>query len=55
VVVEHGWGSRVFDPHGGGAPEVLGANRNLLTANDAEDPLSQMSAFNETRVTLHPA
>jgi formate dehydrogenase len=55
VVVEHGWGSRVFDPGGDGSPEVLGANRNLLAANDAEDPLSQMSAFNETAVVLEPA
>jgi len=52
VVVEHGWGSRVFDPVEGGPPDVLGANRNLLTARTEEDPLSQMSAFNETWVAV---
>ena len=52
VIVEHGWGSRVFDPAGGGEPAVLGANRNLLTARTEEDPLSQMSAFNETWVAV---
>ena len=52
VIVEHGWGSRVFDPAGGGQPYVLGANRNLLTTLTEEDPLSQMSAFNETWVAV---
>ncbi|MGZ8807868.1 MAG: molybdopterin-containing oxidoreductase family protein, partial [Mycobacterium sp.] len=37
VVVEHGWGSRVFDPSGGVLPDQQGANRNLLTALDEED------------------
>jgi formate dehydrogenase len=54
VIVEHGWGSRVFDPVGGGDPDLLGANRNLLTARSEEDPLSQMSAFNETWVAVEP-
>lgn len=54
VVVEHGWGSRVFDPRGGASPDQQGANRNLLTALDEEDPLSQMSAFNETWVAVEP-
>jgi formate dehydrogenase len=54
VIVEHGWGSRVFDPADGGDPDVLGANRNLLTARTEEDPLSQMSAFNETWVAVEP-
>ena len=30
VVVDHGWGSRIFDPRGGGQPQSYGANRNLL-------------------------
>ncbi|CAM3129327.1 molybdopterin-dependent oxidoreductase [Mycobacterium colombiense] len=55
VVIEHGWGSRVFDPTGSEPPDVLGANRNLLTARTEEDPLSQMSAFNETWVAVEPA
>jgi formate dehydrogenase len=54
VIVEHGWGSRVCDPIGGDEPAVLGANRNLLTARTEEDPLSQMSAFNETWVAVEP-
>jgi formate dehydrogenase len=52
VIVEHGWGSRVFDPAGGGEPYVLGANRNLLTTMTEEDLLSQMSASNETWVAV---
>ncbi|WP_328354891.1 molybdopterin-dependent oxidoreductase [Mycobacterium sp. NBC_00419] len=54
VIVEHGWGSRVFDPNGTAEPDVVGVNRNLLTAADEEDPLSLMSAFNETWVTVEP-
>jgi len=54
VIVEHGWGSRVFDPTGTLDPDVVGANRNLLTAGDEEDPLSLMSAFNETWVAVEP-
>jgi formate dehydrogenase len=54
VVVEHGWGSRVFDPSGEALPDRQGANRNLLTRLDEQDPLSQMSAFNETWVAVEP-
>lgn len=54
VVVEHGWGSRVFDPTGTSQPDILGANRNLLTARNEEDPLSLMTAFNETWVAVEP-
>jgi formate dehydrogenase len=50
VIVDHGWGSRVFDPRGGGPPEAYGANRNLLVANSAVDPLSQTPALNSTYV-----
>jgi formate dehydrogenase len=53
-VVEHGWGSRVFDPSGEALPDRQGANRNLLTRLDEQDPLSQMSAFNETWVAVEP-
>lgn len=52
VAVEHGWGSRVFDPRHGGEPAVFGANRNLLVANDALDPLSQTPALNSAWVAL---
>jgi len=50
VVVDHGWGSRVFDPRGGGAPECHGVNRNLLVDNAAVDPLSQTPPLNSTYV-----
>jgi formate dehydrogenase len=50
VCVEHGWGSRVFDPTGDGAPIVHGVNRNLLVTNTELDPLSQASPLNGTPV-----
>jgi len=52
VCVPHGWGSRVFDPVGGGEPEAFGANRNLLVDNARIDPLSQTPAFNSCAVRL---
>jgi formate dehydrogenase len=50
VVIDHGWGSRVFDPRGGGAPQSFGVNRNLLVDGDAVDPLSQTSALSAAYV-----
>ena len=50
VIVDHGWGSRIFDPRGGGAPESYGANRNLLIDDVSVDPLSQTSALNSAYV-----
>lgn len=50
VIVDHGWGSRIFDPRGGGAPQGFGANRNLLVDGSSLDPLSQTSALSETYV-----
>lgn len=50
VIVDHGWGSRVFDPRGGGAPEGFGVNRNLLVDGRSLDPLSQTSTLSETYV-----
>ena len=55
VCIDHGWGSRVFDPAGGGAPAGLGANRNLLVDNRAVDPLSGTAAFNDAFVAVVPA
>ena len=54
VCVDHGWGSRVFDPAGGEAPLELGANRNLLADNRSVDPLSGTAAFNDTFVAVVP-
>ncbi len=45
LIIDHGWGSRVFDPARGGAPQTHGVNRNLLIAADPVDPLSQTPAL----------
>ena len=50
VIVDHGWGSRIFDPRGGGAPESFGANRNLLVDGGPVDPLSQTTALSSAYV-----
>lgn len=55
VCVDHGWGSRVFDPVGDEAPVSLGANRNLLVDNRAVDPLSGTAAFNDQFVAVRTA
>lgn len=51
VVVDHGWGSRIFDPHGGAESQSFGVNRNLLVGDEV-DPLSQTSALSSTYVGL---
>ena len=45
VIVDHGWGSRIFDPRTGGEPVSYGANRNLLIDDVSVDPLSGTSAL----------
>jgi len=50
VIVDHGWGSRIFDPRGGSQPESYGANRNLLIDGGPIDPLSQTSALSSSYV-----
>jgi formate dehydrogenase len=52
VVVDHGWGSRIFDPRGGRPPESYGANRNLLIAGAPVDPLSQTPAMSSSYVGI---
>lgn len=52
VVVDHGWGSRIFDPRGGGEPLSYGVNRNLLVDGEGMDPLSQTSTLSATYVGL---
>lgn len=52
VVMDHGWGSRVFDPRGGAAPQVYGVNRNLLVDGSSVDPLSQTPALSSSFVGL---
>ncbi|MGV0794798.1 molybdopterin-containing oxidoreductase family protein [Mycolicibacterium sp. XJ1819] len=50
VIVDHGWGSRVFDPRGRSAPVSYGVNRNLLVDGAVLDPLSQTSALSSQYV-----
>jgi formate dehydrogenase len=50
IIIDHGWGSRVFDPRGGGAPKSFGVNRNLLVDGGPVDPLSQTSALSSSYV-----
>lgn len=52
IVIDHGWGSRVFDPRGGSAPESFGVNRNLLVDAGPVDPLSQTAALNSSYVAV---
>jgi formate dehydrogenase len=52
VLVDHGWGSRVFDPRGGAAPLSYGANRNLLIDGSKLDPLSQTPALSSSWVAV---
>jgi formate dehydrogenase len=52
VCVPHGWGTRVFDPVGGAAPQSYGVNRNLLVDEVDIDPLSQTPGLNSTAVRL---
>ncbi|MET0984663.1 MAG: molybdopterin-dependent oxidoreductase [Steroidobacteraceae bacterium] len=55
VSMDHGWGSRTFDPLGGDAPVVQGINRNQLVAADELDELTGTPNLNGTYVGLHPA
>jgi len=55
VVIDHGWGSGVFDPRGGTEPQSFGANRNLLVDAGPVDPLSQTSALNSSYVAVELA
>jgi formate dehydrogenase len=52
VIIDHGWGSRVFDPAGGGKPLSFGVNRNLLVDGGPVDPLSQTAALNSSYVSV---
>lgn len=50
VIIDHGWGSRVFDPRGDSNPISYGVNRNLLVEGAPVDPLSQTSALSSQYV-----
>lgn len=55
IMIEQGWGSRVFDPTGLAEPVSFGLNRNVLVAPEDLDPLSQMPALNSQQVRVEPA
>ena len=55
VIVDHGWGSRVFDPRSSQQPERYGVNRNLLIDGSSIDPLSQTSALSSSYVGVERA
>ncbi len=52
VCIQHGWGSRVFDPAGGGEPEIHGVNPNRLVDHTSTDPFSGTPDLNSTRVAI---
>lgn len=55
VSLDHGWGSRLFDPVGGSEPRVQGVRRNFLIGSDGIDELSGMPNLNGTAVSLAPS
>ncbi len=55
VSMDHGWGSRLFDPKGGSAPEIQGVNRNQLVAADELDELTGVPNLTGTCVNLRAA
>ncbi|WP_084505594.1 molybdopterin-containing oxidoreductase family protein [Nocardia harenae] len=52
VIVDHGWGSGVFDPRGGSEPQYFGVNRNLVVDGSQVDPLSQTPALSSSYVAV---
>lgn len=52
VVIEQGWGSRVFDPAGTHEPQCFGVIRNALVTTPELDPLSQMPGLNSQPVRI---
>jgi formate dehydrogenase len=52
VIIDHGWGSRAFDPRGGASPTSYGVNRNQLVEGREVDPLSQQTALGSSYVAV---
>ena len=52
AILAHGWGSRVFDPHGGEPAQAHGVNRNALVSDTSIDPLSGTPAFGVAAVRI---
>ena len=52
--MDHGWGSRLFNPVSGSAPESQGVNRNILISSDDLDELAGTPNFNGTMLNIEP-
>ncbi len=52
IAIQHGWGSRVFDPTGGEPAWQAGTNRNLLVSDQVLDPFSGIPKLNSTAVAV---
>jgi formate dehydrogenase len=52
AVLDHGWGSRSFDPPNGEPLETLGSNRNALVSDQEVDVLSGTPSFGIARVRV---
>ncbi|MBW2143803.1 MAG: hypothetical protein JRG75_05335, partial [Deltaproteobacteria bacterium] len=52
IAIQHGWGSRVFDPTGEEPPWQAGVNRNLLVSDQTLDPFSGIPRLNSTAVSV---
>ena len=53
VIMEQGWGSRVFNPADGTSSHI-GVNRNLLVSNQDLDPLTSVPRLNGAPVRISP-
>jgi formate dehydrogenase len=52
AILDHGWGSRLFDPQNQEPSEIYGANRNALVSDQDVDPLSGTPAFSTVEVCV---
>jgi formate dehydrogenase len=52
IAIQHGWGSRVFDPTGKEPPWQAGVNRNLLVSDRILDPFAGTPRLNSTKVSI---
>jgi formate dehydrogenase len=52
ALMEHGWGSGLFDPASGNLSDRRGVNRNRLVSSGSLDPLSGVPSLNGTIVNV---
>lgn len=52
ISIDHGWGSRMFDPKSEREPEIHGVNRNQLVSPHIVDELTGVPNLNGTRVNI---